>query len=331
MNPDNIEVRPHREQVDKYGNPLTWRQPVTTERHAEVTDHLAGLPTAFREDENTEEAKRFDLKVLQLQLALLNAEPGFDRLKGQVQEIASALLDQTTIPAVRAQQVLLEELTTDEWWQDITLPMLESMRRKVRGLVKLIEKIKRGVVYTDFEDELGELTLPELQGIPQSTNRSRFADKVRSYLRVHEDHLAVQKLLRNRQITAADLSVLEQVFVDAGYGDATDIERATEEHEGFGLFLRSLTGLDHEAAKAAFDEFQSGKVMSPRELDFLDMLIDHLAKNGLIDVGSLYEPPFTAIAPGGPETIFSNASVTAIASILDHVRSTAIPTDADAG
>ena len=47
----------------------------------------------------------------------------------QIQEIAGALLNQTTIPAVRAQQHLLDELTTDDWWQDITLPMLESMRR----------------------------------------------------------------------------------------------------------------------------------------------------------------------------------------------------------
>ena len=42
-------------------------------------------------------------------------------------------------PAVRAQQQLLDELASDEWWQDVTLPMLESMRRRIRGLVKLID------------------------------------------------------------------------------------------------------------------------------------------------------------------------------------------------
>lgn len=332
MNPENIEVRPHRERVEKYGDPTTWRQVVTQEQHAEVTDHLAGLPTAFREDENSEEAKRFDLLTLRLQLAVINAEPGFDRLRDQVQEIASALLDQAaTNPAVGAHQVLLDELTTDEWWQDVRLPMLETMRRRIRPLVKLIEKIKRGVVYTDFEDQLGELTLPELKGIPIGTNKSRFEAKVRNYLRLHENELAVQKLRRNRQITASDLSALEKIFTEAGYGTEADVEQAATEYEGFGLFLRSLTGLDRAAAAAAFDEFQAGKVMSPRELDFLKMLIDHLAKNGTIDVGHLYEPPFTALAPGGPEAVFGDQGVDAIVAALHQVRATAIPIEAQAG
>lgn len=83
---------------------------------------------------------------MRLQLALIHAEPGYARLQAQVQEIASALLDQLTIPAVRAQQELLGELADDQWWQDVTLPMLENMRRRVRGLVKLIEKTKRNIV-----------------------------------------------------------------------------------------------------------------------------------------------------------------------------------------
>ena len=325
MDPRNIEVRAHLQQVEKYADPAVWRQPVTPESYAEVTAHLAALPTGFSEDENTEEAKRFDLLALRLQLAVLNGEPGFDQLRMQVQEIASALLDQTTIPTVAAQQALLDELTTDEWWQDVTLPMLEFMRRRIRGLVKLIERVRRGVVYTDFEDELGEITLPELHGIPTGTNRSRFEEKVRSWLRLHENELPVQKLRRNRQITTVDIQFLEKVIVDAGYGTTEDVERVAADHQGFGLFLRSLTGMDREAAKAAFDHFQAGRNLSPRQLDFINMTIDHLAKNGLIDIGLLYEQPFTGLAPGGPETIFENADVDAIVTVLDRVRATAVP------
>ncbi|MEU0520596.1 hypothetical protein [Streptosporangium sp. NPDC006007] len=235
MDLDNIEVRPHRQQVEKYRDPATWQKAVTPEAHAEVTDRLAGLPTAFREDESGEEAKRFDLLALKLQLAALNLEPGFDRFRGQVQEIASALLDQTTIPAIKAQQVLLDELTADEWRQDVTLPMLELMRRRVRGLVHLVQKVKRGILYTDFQDELGDLTLPMLQGVTLGTNRTKFEAKVRMYLRNHENELAVQKLRRNRQITTHDLFVLEKIFIEAGYGTDEDVEQVTTEYRGFGL------------------------------------------------------------------------------------------------
>ena len=325
MDPRNIEVRAHLQQVEKYANPATWQQSVTPENYAEVTEHLAALPTGFTEGENTEEAKRFDLLALRLQLAILNSDPGFGRLRTQVQEIATALLNQVTIPAVAGQQALLDELTTDEWWQDVTLPMLETMRRRVRGLVKLIERSRRGVVYTDFEDQLGEITLPELHGIPTGTNRSRFEEKVRAWLRLHENELSVQKLRRNRQITTVDIHFLEKVIVEAGYGTIEEVEQVAAEHQGFGLFLRSLTGLDREAAKAAFDQFQAARNLSPRQLDFINMTIDHLGKNGLIDIGLLYEQPFTRLAPGGPETIFDNADVDAIVTVLHVVRATAVP------
>ena len=41
-------------------------------------------------------------------------------------EIAGLLEEQATIPMVRDQLVLLEELQSDEWWQDVTVAMLEA-------------------------------------------------------------------------------------------------------------------------------------------------------------------------------------------------------------
>jgi len=63
---------------------------LTPEAHAQLVDHLADLPTSFRDDDTSEEAKRFDLLALRLQIALINADPGYSRMRAQVQEIASA-------------------------------------------------------------------------------------------------------------------------------------------------------------------------------------------------------------------------------------------------
>lgn len=300
MDPANIEVRRHLQDVEAYRDPKTW-QDFTPHKHADVT-HLAGLPPAFREDEHGEEAKRFDYLVLRLQLAYLNAEPGYVGLRSQVQEIASALLDPVTlgIPAVRDQQVLLEEVTTDEWWQDVTLPMLETMRKRLRALVKLVPRIRRGAVYTDFEDELGDLSLPELKGMPVGSNKSRFEAKVHTYVRSHVGQPVVRTVSRNQQLTVADLDEVQTICVDVGFGTAEDIELETSEHGGFGLFLRSMTGLVYEVAAAAFDEFRSGRTFTPSQQAYLDLLIDALAKNGLVDIGELYDSPFTLRAPRWP-------------------------------
>ena len=225
----------------------------------------------------------------------------FERLRKQVQDIAAALLGQTAIPSVKAQELLLDELAGDEWWVDVTLPMLELARRRVRALVRFVDKTKRAVVYSDFADELGEGTIVDLPGVTPGTNWERFRAKARAYLRDHEDHLALQRLRRNLQLTPEDLTALEAMLLESGAGTEADIARAREESHGLGLFVRSLVGLDREAATEAFDRYLSDTTFSANQLRFVKLIVEHLTANGVMEVARLYESPFTDNAPHGPD------------------------------
>src|SRR5204863_118647 len=122
---------------------------------------VAGLPS--QQPAEPEETRRFDLLMLNLQLALLRAQPAFTRLRDQAKAIASSLEEKASIPMVRERLALIAEVQTAEWWQDVTVAMLESARRRLRLVVSLIEKRQRTAIYTDFEDELGaeaEVALP---------------------------------------------------------------------------------------------------------------------------------------------------------------------------
>lgn len=186
----------------------------------------------MRDDD--EDAKRFDLLILRRQLAQLDGDTlAAERIREAVQQIAAALLSKTAIPSVAGQAVLLESVASDEWWIDVTLTMLELARIRIRSLVRFIEKTRRSPVYTDFEDVLGdgvEITLPHAT---PGTNFERFRSKAEAYLRQHLDNLALQRLRRNRQLTAGDLSELESMLVDAGAGPI-DIEWANESGGGLG-------------------------------------------------------------------------------------------------
>lgn len=327
MAPENVLVRKKAKQVELYSRFDSW-QTLTPATRDQVVEHLAALPTAYREpgEDHSEEAKRFDLLALKLQLAVLTGDPKFAGLRDKVKEIASLLLDQLTIPAIRAQQVLLDELAGDTWWQDVTPPMLETMRKKVRGLVRLIEKNRKNVVYSDFEDELGELRVAQLRGVQLGTDMKKFEANARAYLRKNADQLAVQKLYRNRQITETDLSELERIFIEQGVGSEADIEQAKAQSDGeLGLFLRGLRGLDRAAVVEALAEFQAGQALSGNQLHFVNHVSEYLARNGLIPVEALYEPPFSAIAPQGPEQLFAEAKVDVLVSALHGVRQRAIP------
>ena len=66
----------------------------------ELATRGRSLPTEL--DDDDEEAKRFDLLMLNLQLAVLHVEPGFERLKEQVRSIVGMLEDKSSIPMVRS-------------------------------------------------------------------------------------------------------------------------------------------------------------------------------------------------------------------------------------
>jgi type I restriction enzyme, R subunit len=273
MNLDNFVVRPKRRYVEKYAAPEAWGVLEMQDRHDLATE-VAPLPSDVEAEE--EEAKRFDLLMLKLQLAVLREEPRFAKLRDRVIAIAEMLEEQSNIPMVREQLAFLEEIHAEEWWQDVTVAMLEQVRKKLRNLVQFIEKRSRNVLYTDFEDEMGEQTSFDLLGITPSQDLERFRAKARAFLRDHQDRIAIHRLRMNKPLTPTDLADLEKLLAENGIGDAETIARAKEESQGLGLFVRSLIGLDRGAAKEAFADFLEGRAMSLMQNSLTSPTLDAL-------------------------------------------------------
>jgi type I restriction enzyme R subunit len=320
VNVDNFVVRRHRRIVEKYARPEAWLG-LTPESHTELAGEIAGLPSQLEPE--PEEAKRFDLLILHLQLAIVRQEPAFERLRDQVRTLAGALEDKAAIPMVKEHLELIQELQGDAWWEDVTLPMLELVRRRLRGLVRLIDREKRKPVYTNFADEMGDATTVELPGFSASGSFARFRDKAREFLRTHADHVAILKLRTNKALTPADLLELERMLVESGVGSAEQIERAKEEANGLGLFVRSMVGLDRAAAKEALGSFLTGKHLGANQIEFVSLVIDHLTEHGAMDAALLYESPFTDLTPLGPDGLFTSPQVDELVAVLERVNAQA--------
>lgn len=321
MNHDNFLVRPYRKLVEDYSRQEAWARLNFIEAPS-LVDALGDLPSSAVEQD--EEAKRFDLLVLRLQLALLRQEDAFTVLQEQMKGIAGALSEMGSIPMVMAEMALIHDLMTDLWWEGATLPMLEQVRTKLRGLVKLIERVRKKVLYTDFEDHLGELQCVEFGGFTAGTDPEKFKAKVRQFLLDHESHFAIHRLRMNQPLTPTDLAELERMLVEAGLGDREQLAKATEEAHGLGLFIRGLVGLDREAAKVAFNGFIGGRTLTSSQLEFINLVIDHLTEHGVMDPSLLYESPFTDLHSLGVEGVFKPAEVQDLVRILDEIQSHAV-------
>jgi type I restriction enzyme, R subunit len=202
--------------------------------------------------------------------------------------------------------------------------MLESARKALRALVKLIDKQKRRPIYTDFQDQRGGEISVELPGFAAPDGFERFRAKARAFLAHHADHVTIRKLRMNRALTAADLDELERMLAESGVGDMRDIARARAESQGLGLFVRSLVGLDREAAKAAFAGFLSGRTATASQIEFVNLIVDHLTEHGVMDAARLYESPFTDLAARGPDGLFASSEVDEMVAVLGRVKAAAI-------
>ncbi len=317
MNLDNFIVRTQRRHVEKYQKPDAWLN-LGDKELEELENNVAGLPTELEREKV--EAKMFDLLILRLQVATFSGAQ-FVRLRDQLKEIAASLEEASSIPAIRAHLEMIHDLQSHAWWQDVNVLLLEQVRLRLRGLVHLVEARRASPVYADFVDELGDGTEVVLPQFVSSQSFERFKEKARAFLRskLHEE--AIQKLRMNEPLTPADLEDLQRILRESGVGDDASLQQA--EQVGIGVFVKSLVGVDREAAKQRLNVIVSGTSLNANQIEFLSMIVDYLTENGVMSDSALFESPFTDVAASGPDGLFPPAVLDEIFGFLSVVRTTA--------
>ncbi|MEZ8996282.1 DEAD/DEAH box helicase family protein [Vibrio sp. 10N.222.54.A1] len=328
MNLDNFIVRPKRQAVEPFLERDHWDN-IDDTKFTELESQISALPTeaeAFNSDEQLNHlSHRFDSLVLTMQLDLLEKGMLSETSRGRVVEFAEQLEAKSTIPAVQAQLQLIQDIQTQEFWQDIHLVTLEELRRKLRNLMFALDKDKKEMVYTNFEDEV--------QGVHDVTNvyknpsvdLAQYRKKIELYIQDHQDQLTIQKLKRNKSITQADLDVLEGLLLDAsGMSDVEAYREKILQEKPLGTFIRELIGLDMNAAKEAFSSFLDEESYNAEQIQFVDQVIDYLVNNGILDMSQLFEPPFTDNHGESAYGFFDEGTVVELFGVIRKVNANAV-------
>ena len=226
---------------------------------------------------------------------------------------------------VRDQMALIQDVQTDEWWQDVTVPMLEGMRRRLRDLVKLIEKQKRKPIYTDFEDEMGGETAVELPGFGHGTDYAKFRAKAQAFLRAHQDHIAIHKLRMNKAADRRPTWLSWNACLPRAALAARKTSSAPpRSRKGWGCSCAHWSAWTARRPRRRLAGFLAGKTLSANQIEFVNLIVDHLTEHGVMEAALLYESPFTDLTPHGPDGLFSSSQVDELLTAIEHVRQTAI-------
>ena len=321
MDVNNFIVRPHRRLVEEFQTRERWNHLTATDV-ADISADLSALPFP---DEDDESARRFDLLILNLQLAILETSPRQERLQEQVRELAAGLTEKESIPAVAKHIELIHDLLTDEWWQDVTLPMLETVRRKLRDLIQFIDRSAREDVYTDFQDMMGEAV--EVEGlVRRDASLQNYRLKVERFIREHENHVTIQRIKNNQPIQAGDIDSLEaMLFAEDGAGSSEDFVATYGSDQPLGLLVRQIIGLDQNAAKETFADFLSLDTLTGDQITFINLIIDHLVENGVLKPEQLFESPFTDAHDHGISGVLPDQAEE-IVSRIESINATAMVT-----
>lgn len=73
-----------------------------------------------------------------------------------------------------------------------------------------------------------------------------------------------------------------------------------------------------------FTEFIAGTTATGAQIEFIELIVEHLTENGVMDVARLYESPFTDINQRGPDAVFPAAKVEAMVQVLREIRARAV-------
>lgn len=286
LNTDLFHVQLALKHVEKFKKPEAFICLSELDQQ-ELTEYIAPL---VHFDEADAMALRFDNFIYGFILNVLDESPLVKRDMARLVTTARLLEKKSSIPQVAAKLPLLRQISDPELWKDIDICKLEDIRRELRALIRFLDEgSKRKDIITILTDPILDSTagIP----LPEEDPFESYKMKVNRYIEEHKNSLAIYNLTHNISLTRKDYEELERVFTQE-LGSKEDYVK-TFGDTPFGLLIRKIAKLDHEAVLAAFSEFINDQSLNSRQIAFVQKVITHIEQNGYIeDISVLTKAPF---------------------------------------
>ena len=317
LNTDLIAVRLRMQSVEKFKKPGAFNY-ISEGDKGELLQQIAPI---VQMDDNDEYAKRFDNFMYGLMIASMEQMPSFKHAQKQLRDMGTLLERKISIPQIKAKLPIIKEVNTDAFWEANDILLFEKVRKELRELIKFI--VEHGPGQKPIITHLTDPVIDQQEGV-QLEAAYDFEDyraKVNRYVNEHGNTLAIYKLTHNIPLAPGDYQELERVLTSE-LGSKEDYEREFGDTP-FGLLIRKIAKLDHDAAMAAFSQFINDQSLNQKQIAFLHKIINHIEQNGYMEsVTMLTKPPFDK--PLSFTRLFDKKMQIAIMAAINKVRDNAV-------
>ena len=313
LNRENFAVRQHIKYVDLYSKPEGY-QSLSYEDTLIVQDEIAPL---ILPDADPVSAVRFDALLYGIELAYLSGKK-YSRARKDLLKHVNALANIANIPAIQGKSELIRTILHTDYLDNAGIDEFEKIREELRGLMVYIHPTS--ITYdTNFTDDILKTEVHDSE--LDHDELANYKAKAEYYVRTHQDMITIAKLKTNKPLTANDIQILEEVL----WSEVGTKEEYEQEYgdEPLGEFVRSIVGLDMNAAKEAFSKYLNDVNLDSRQIYFVNQIVEYIVHNGMMkDLSVLQESPFTD--RGSIVDIFPDMNVwMGIRKVIDQINANA--------
>ena len=317
LDKSRFDVNMKREFVDEFEVRNRWNR-LDSESIHNIEEHLSKLPIP---ESINEKARRFDLmmlKMMQANLLLLDTEKAYQE---NLIAIATELSKKYSIPHVKRSKLLIETLQNPDFYKALKQRKMEEIRTEIRELVQYLEDKGRSIVMTDYSDSDVEIVRAAESQVPYGNEL--YKRQVERFIRENKNNITISKLNTNRVITDAELAGLQRILFDGDERGTYERYKEVYGDQPLGKFIRSIVGLDIQAAQQEFSDFLQAGNLSADQIKFIDNIIQHLTINGTIDKRLLFKTPFNEAHNDGLVGLFDDNQAGKIISLIDQINQNA--------
>ncbi|MBU5349150.1 DEAD/DEAH box helicase family protein [Paenibacillus lautus] len=319
MDEHHYAIRPFMPLLIKFRQPESWER-LEDRDVIRLIDEDGFLKLVY--DSEPEDKKRIDLLHVRLQRSVLGVSivPGTSTKKKQLRTIAEALYQKRIIPQVADHVDMLREIMDVRFFERTSAIELNEVRKIIRELIRLLDKEQKAIVHTNFEDELKEIRFDDT--LPSYGDFKDYKSHISEYVKQHQDHIAIQKLKRNKAITSLDIESFADMLEKEQIGTKEEFNQhfISGSENSFGIFVRGLLGLERSAAQEAFAALLQKTQLNANQINFINMIIDYLCVNGVLEPGKLLDQPFVALHNEGVYGLFDDSTVDEIVSVVHALK-----------